>query len=276
MEIDRQSECDSTIRRVVDRIMTAYLKGQTLVLLTDYDGTLVPFFDHPQNARLTPQAREALEQLANLPRVRVGILSGRSIDDLRCIAGLRGVYFGGTGGIELEIEGNVVLPPEAINVRDLVLKVRDHLTTGLMEYPGVWIQEKRYGITLHYQNLATDRISLLRASVADVLQCHRGELRIIECLRGIEITPDIGLSKGTAVRSIVDHLAGQSTFVVYAGDEANDAEAIAAATELGGIGLGVGDQAPSSAEFRIADSLAYTGLLATLRQRLSETVTLSN
>lgn len=268
MKVNRQSDCEEIIRQVVDKLCTAYHGGQTLVLVTDYDGTLVPFVDHPQNARLTPLSRQTLEQLTRLARVRVGILSGRSIDDLRCIVGLQGVHFGGTSGIELEIEGNAVTPPNAIRARELVLRVRDLLTAGLVEYPGLWIQEKKFGITLHYQNLAPARISRLRASVGDTLQFCRGELRIVECLRGIEITPEIGLSKGTAVRSFFDQLGGESALVVYAGDEANDAEAIAVAAELGGIGLGIGDQAPASAHYRIPDSLAFTNLLSALREKL--------
>lgn len=114
MEIERQA-VDGIVRHIVDRLVSAYHGGRTLVLLTDYDGTLVPFVDYPQDARLAPNVRHVLERLACQRRVRVGILSGRAIDNLKGIVGIQSLCFGGTSGLELELGSVTIIPPDTVN-----------------------------------------------------------------------------------------------------------------------------------------------------------------
>ena len=42
----------------------------------------------------------------------------------------------------------------------------------------------------------------------------------------IEIAPDVGWTKGTALRMIVEHVGGAAVLPLYAGDDANDADAL--------------------------------------------------
>ena len=49
----------------------------------------------------------------------------------------------------------------------------------------------------------------------------------------------------------------QETFVVYAGDGANDEEAVAAVNALGGLTVGVGPEAPAAVRVRVADQAAF-------------------
>ena len=55
-----------------------------LCLLLDYDGTLAPC--HPQHPDLTvlpDETKAVLERLANMPEVFMGIITGRSIPDIK-------------------------------------------------------------------------------------------------------------------------------------------------------------------------------------------------
>ena len=83
-----------------------------------------------------------------------------------------------------------------------------------------------------------------------------GTLRVVDGAMAIEIAPDLGWTKGTALRAIVDHVAGAAVLPLYAGDDANDAEALLAAADLGGIAIGVGPRAPSLARYRSAGRLS--------------------
>jgi len=64
------------INQALDRLLTAYRAGRTLALLADYDGTLVPIVEHPRLAVVAPDTRDVLKNLATVPRVVVGIVSG--------------------------------------------------------------------------------------------------------------------------------------------------------------------------------------------------------
>ena len=51
--------------------------GRQLLIAIDYDGTLVPFENHPQDAVLPERTKRLLEKLARQPEIHVCIVSGR-------------------------------------------------------------------------------------------------------------------------------------------------------------------------------------------------------
>ena len=59
----------------------------TLLVALDFDGTLSPLHDVPMDARATPSGARAVAALAALPHTVVALVSGRSLRDLRVIAG---------------------------------------------------------------------------------------------------------------------------------------------------------------------------------------------
>ena len=79
------------LHEAITRLVDAYRRGMRLALLFDYDGTLVPLAAHPRMAVFDRRARQRLEDLARLPFVYPGVLSGRSIDDLKHAVGIRGL-----------------------------------------------------------------------------------------------------------------------------------------------------------------------------------------
>ena len=84
----------------------------------------------------------------------------------------------------------------------------------------------------------------------------------------IEIAPDLGWTKGTALRMIVEHVAGAAVLPLYAGDDANDAEALLAAADLGGIAIGIGPRAPSLARYRLPNAQSLECVLEVLLDML--------
>ena len=57
-----------------------------LLIACDFDGTLADIVDDPLAARPRHVASRALSALASMPNTLVAIVSGRSLDDLRCVA----------------------------------------------------------------------------------------------------------------------------------------------------------------------------------------------
>ncbi len=65
-----------------------------------------------------------------------------------------------------------------------------------------------------------------------------------------------GTSSGTK-GDAVERLAGAGALVVFAGDAANDAEAVAAVNARGGLTVGVGPEAPDAVRVRVADQAEF-------------------
>jgi hypothetical protein len=55
--------------------------------------------------------------------------------------------------------------------------------------------------------------------------------------------------------------AGPDTLPLYAGDDANDRDALETATALGGLALGIGPQAPATAQHRLPGPAALVKFL---------------
>src|SRR5262245_48483918 len=113
MRTKRDRSLTALPRGPLDYLLSAHRAGRHLILLFDYDGALVPIVEHPQLARLAPRTRLLLKQLARQPRVSVGVLSGRKLDDLQEMVALPGLYYAGTNGLELELRGVRVTSVEA-------------------------------------------------------------------------------------------------------------------------------------------------------------------
>ena len=71
-----------------------------VVLLSDYDGTLTPIVGRPDEAILSPVVREKLVALAQKPTFSVGIISGRSLSEVKALVGVEGIYYAGTTGLK--------------------------------------------------------------------------------------------------------------------------------------------------------------------------------
>ncbi|MEZ5601633.1 MAG: trehalose-phosphatase [Candidatus Competibacteraceae bacterium] len=152
----------STSQDILEKLRAAHRQGLRLVLVFDYDGTLTPLVAHPRLAILDPALREVLARLAATPRVTVGVVSGRGLDDLIGMIGLPGLSYGGSTGLELELAGQRLVPAGASASRVRLDPLDAAIEARLTAYPGTWIERKPFGFTVHYRQLASDRIEALR------------------------------------------------------------------------------------------------------------------
>ncbi len=254
---------------ILKRLLTAYQHGNRLVLAFDYDGTLTPLVAHPDLASLDSALRAILARLAVLPRVTVAIISGRGLDNLIAMVGLNGLYYGGSCGLELDLRGARVIPAEAPQTQELFAVLRLALEARLCAYPGAWVDQKPFGFTLHYRQLASDQIEPLRAEVTALLEPHAPQLLILDGPLAIEILPAIERDKGTALRSIIAHSGTEPVVVLFAGDAANDKAALVVAAERGGIALGIGPESLQEATDHLPDPATLYKVLAMLAANLA-------
>ncbi|HVK13562.1 MAG TPA: trehalose-phosphatase [Gemmataceae bacterium] len=228
---------------ILERLCRVARTGRRVALLFDYDGTLAPVRPTPAEATLPPATRRGLERLAANDRLVLGVLSGRAMADLRGMVRMPGAYLGGTGGLELDLRGRKLSPPGLEAALGPLDQIAAKLQVVAGRHIGAWVEQKPCGLTLHYRGVEPARVTGLRREAADVVRAWPGQFRMEDVTLGLEVVPDLGWDKGTAVREMLAE-AGGEPFPVYAGDAANDAPAFRAAESAGGLSIGVGPAAP--------------------------------
>jgi len=259
---------DGPPRDVVADLRAAGLRERPLVLLLDYDGTLTPIAPHPRLAVLAQDTRQRLAQLSDCPRVHVGVVSGRKLDELQALVGVPGLCFAGACGMELDLHGNHVVHPLAQEAAERVANLVVQLENAVANAPGAWVENKQLAATVHYRDAAAERIDPLRRQVIAMVGSCPQRWRIVEGPMALELTPDLGWNKGTAVQKILEHLGDPQALVVYAGDGENDGDAFEMVAALGGVTLGIGPDAPPTARHRLPDPAALAALLSRLAVEL--------
>jgi trehalose 6-phosphate phosphatase len=153
-------------------------------------------------------------------------------------------------------------------MRGLVAEVVRRLGAVAARYPGAWVEDKRLGLTLHYRRVPGRYLDDLWAGAAALIREYGDRLRVVEGPEVWEAFPALGLNKGSALRQIVD-LAGGRVVPLYAGDAPSDAEAVEAASALGGVSVGVGRDAPAGCQYRVDSPDELGGVLAGLVEALA-------
>jgi len=253
------------LRMELDALARHRDAGGRIAVLLDFDGTLSPIVERPELARPAPGATEALSRLIALPRVRVGVISGRALDDLERRLGMDGIDLCGSGGLECRFAGCRDDHPGIADARASAAGAADELGAVCARYPGSWIERKPAGFTLHFRAVEDAPAIGLVDLARTMLERHGDRLRVLDGPRALEVSVNLGWTKGTAVRRLC---AEPPARPFYAGDSENDADALSAASELGGIAVGIGSAAPREAAHRLADPQSLVAVLSQWAARL--------
>lgn len=251
------------INNAIDQLFTAYVAGRTLALFFDYDGTLVPIVPSPRLAVLTPETRRLVRHLASRARVHVAVVSGRSLDDLKNMVGIDGMTYVGTSGLESELAGHRYSQTDTGDYLDLLGQVAQELAAVSHSIAGSWIEHKPAGVTWHYRDVATGELAGGRERALSTLKSFEPKLRVVNGPMALEIIPNVGVTKGTAVEWLCDRL-GNGVLPVYVGDHENDREAFEVVRERGGFAIGVGSEFPAVTEHQLNDPVALVVFLRRL------------
>jgi alpha,alpha-trehalase len=235
--------------------------GRRLALFLDYDGTLTPIVERPEDAALAAETREVLRRLA--ARHPVAIVSGRDLEDVRARVGIEGISYAGCHGLEIagplasRVHGAAAAAaPQLGAAADMVA----HDTRGI---PGVQLERKRFTLAVHYRRAREADVPAVREAV-ERAQARHPALRVTEGKKVFELQPDVDWDKGRAVLWLIETLRLQDALPVYIGDDVTDEDAFRALAARG-VGIAVQETAqPTAANYTLRDPGEVRALLAGL------------
>jgi trehalose 6-phosphate phosphatase len=217
------------------------------------------FEAHPDDVRATAALISLLRAVEDCLSGALALISGRSVSDLDRVfdpwrpyaAGVHGVEVRGTAGLRRH-------EPEPAAVAHL--RARAHELAA--QVPGVWVEDKGVGVTLHYRNApdagpeVADMAAALAADLPDQYEIQPGVFTQ-------ELRP-AGWHKGLALTELMAMAPFAGRVPVVVGDDRTDEDAFAAAHRLGGTAVLVGDRDDTVATCRLADPAAVRAWLAEL------------
>jgi trehalose 6-phosphate synthase/phosphatase len=243
------------------RVLEALRRAPRVLLLLDYDGTLVEFAPSPELASPDRELRELLAGLAGSGRFEVHVVSGRSRETLQRWLGAlplglhaeHGFWQRAPGGEWRALAGS----QEEWKQRLLPLLRRRAAAT-----PGSLVEEKSAGLAWHYRRAdpeqGAEQARRLQADLAPAVQ----DLPV-EILSGSQVVEVRlrGVHKGLVVAGLLQERPGPFTLVCL-GDDPTD-EDMFAALPPGSFAFKVGP-GPSHAQLRLEDVAAVRRFLGDL------------
>jgi len=206
--------------------LRSILTQSPLGLVFDIDGTLSPIAPTPQEARLYPGVAEALAAASTY--AHVAIMTGRAVEQGAAMVNVEGLTYVGTHGIEwsagLPTTHQVQINSEALPWIEPGRQLFDLADQQLASLPGVLIERKRIGGSIHYR-LAPD-LEQTRQTILDTLRAPAQERNFLlsEGKRVVDIKPILQINKGKALRQFVQQF--QIAGLIFAGDDRTDLDAI--------------------------------------------------
>ena len=216
-----------------------YREAQRRLILLDYDGTLLPYMDHPDRAVPDEELLDIVASLASDQANEVVLISSRGRDFMSRNLGDLNVGLIASHGTWIRHAGGAweeLVPGEAGWKEQLAPVMQLHADRT----PGSRFEEKEYGLAWHYRgsepDLAFVRVAELRDALLSMSANHN--LTIFEGNRVLEVKSSLA-SKAQA--AAVWHENAEYDFLFAAGDDQTDEELFASlpsSAETIKVGLG--------------------------------------
>ena len=224
---------------MTDNAFTAFtrLDLARTALLLDVDGTLIDIGPSPFEVDVPQSLKDSLLRLLEKTAGALALVSGRPIRDLDLLfAPLQLPAIGGHGA-ETRLHANEA----PTRIADLDPQLRRELVGAVAHNPDLEYEDKGYSVALHFRK-APGEEQRLRSHVQQALARFPGEK--VEVLPGkamIEVKRP-GISKGQAVRALMQRQPFARRMPVFIGDDVMDESVFAAMPELGGVNFSVSRQ----------------------------------
>lgn len=223
--------------------LTSLLAKGRVALFLDFDGTLIEIAEKPDAVTVARQLPASLSCLSERLGGALGLVTGRSIDDLVRLLDHPLVYLAGS-------HGGDVRAPDGVTLRKgkpLPLPVAKALE-DFAKASGLLYERKAHGGALHYR-AHPDLEHSAHEYAAGLAEAHGLAIKSGKCV--VELVWP-GADKGGAVELLMLQPDFAGALPIFVGDDVTDEDGFAACQRLGGFGIAVGDRPSSAARFSLA------------------------
>lgn len=195
-----------------------FRKASRCLLMLDYDGTLAPFCNRPEDAVPSPELLSTLSRLSSDPRCRVVINSGRDHETLERWLGSLPVALAAEHGAYYKEHGSWHRRNIESPFSNAVVSIMRMFATRT---PGSRIEVKRTALAWHYRDVDLWLGSFRARQLVDMLMpiCMKQGLQILQGSKVVEIkSPEC--TKGSEVARVM--ASGSYDFILAIGDDLTD------------------------------------------------------
>lgn len=240
-------------------VLERICRAGSVYLFLDYDGTLADFAPTPDTIQVDTDLVRLLERLAQSPRLRIAVVSGRRLRHVRDLLPVSGILIAGTYGIELvTAAGEEVERASFSAVRPVLEALKPRWEALVAGREGFYLEDKGWALAIHArmaEDQMAEQILAEARETAEALQAApspvKTSFRLLGGHKFQEIGPGVA-DKGQAVEYILDHYPFPDALPVFFGDDDKDEQAFAAVKSRGGVaGVVASRPRPTLADFRL-------------------------
>ena len=130
--------------------LVRHLAGRRPAVFLDYDGTLTPIVDRPEEALISESMRNAVRELAE--RCPVCVVSGRDRRVVQELMGVDDLIVAGSHGFDIwSPAGGEIQREEGAGFADLLEEVKERLHREMDSIEGALIEPKKTSVAAHYR-----------------------------------------------------------------------------------------------------------------------------
>ena len=254
--------------------------GKQLAFFLDYDGTLTPIVENPNDAVLSEEARSVVRSLAT--RYPTAIVSGRARATAQGLVQLDELYYAGSHGFDITgplrparggsagapagADGESEEPTEgptriayqvADSFRPALEEAKAHVEAAIANIKGALVEDNTFSVSVHYRMVAEGEDRERVQEVVDSVVNSMPMLRRTEGKMVYELRPSAEWDKGKAVEWLLEQIKKDfdvDVFPIYIGDDVTDEDAFRMMGGLGGLGIIVSETARNGSASTLSPS----------------------
>jgi len=202
-----------------------------ILLLLDYDGTLTPIVEDPKKAVISKETKELLQKLSRSDYCKLGIISGRSLEDIKNVMGIEGVIYAGNHGLEIEGPKMKFESQVSPRLKSIMRNIAAEIQKQISGIKGALVEDKGLTLSIHYRLVAKKDLPAFEKIIAEVTTPYivRDKIKVNPGKKVYEIKPPVEWDKGKVVLWLLTRqqsaLGKKMVFPVYIGDDVTDEDA---------------------------------------------------
>lgn len=259
------------VNTIINEVSKRLEEGKKLFAVFDRDGTLAPIVDDPNSSFIEPDLHEALDALAAQRQLITGILSARSVTELRKDFPEQKHILAGNYGLEISVPGLISFThPVAESSRVLLRQAKQELKQLMLSEYKTILEDHGLSLCLHWHRSPVIYREKINSLLAELASTSVG-LNFKTLPSSYEIWPAVDWDKASGLRQMLQlaQASHSQVFFLYCGDSAPDEPAFDWVNLHDGISVHIGENNCSSANYTLESPAHLYEFICQLSRLLS-------